>query len=171
MVRGDRTHVARREAARNCVDSGVRTTLEEGPTMSDLLAMAVEAHGGLARWNEFSTLRAELSIGGAIWEVKQQPGLLTNKIFEIRTHEERITITPFHRSWPAIGVHSKSPGFGNIGRRDRTNPRQPGASFCRAQQGNAMGRVSRGVLRQRGVVDISDLALPLHLPRSLSAKR
>ncbi len=63
--------------------------------MSDLLATAIEAHGGIDRWNEFSTLRAELSIGGAIWEVKQQPGLLTNKIFEIRTREERLTITPF----------------------------------------------------------------------------
>src|ERR1700679_3256564 len=63
--------------------------------MNDLLAMAIEAHGGIERWNEFKTLRAELSIGGAIWQIKQQPGLLTDKIFEIRTHEEYLTITPF----------------------------------------------------------------------------
>ena len=63
--------------------------------MNDLLAMALEAHGGIERWNEFKTLRAELSIGGAIWQIKQQPGLLTDKIFEIRTHEEYLTITPF----------------------------------------------------------------------------
>jgi len=63
--------------------------------MSDLLAMAIRAHGGIDRWNEFSTLRAELSIGGAIWDVKRQPGLLTDKVFEIQTREERLTITPF----------------------------------------------------------------------------
>lgn len=63
--------------------------------MSDLLATAIKAHGGIDRWNEFSTLRAELSIAGAIWEVKRQPGLLTNKVFEIQTREERLTITPF----------------------------------------------------------------------------
>jgi hypothetical protein len=63
--------------------------------MNDLLAMALEAHGGIERWNEFKSLRAELSIGGAIWQIKQQPGLLTDKIFEIRTHEEYLTITPF----------------------------------------------------------------------------
>jgi hypothetical protein len=63
--------------------------------MNDLLAIAVEAHGGLQRWNEFATLTAELSVGGAIWQVKQQPGLLTDKIFEIETHTERLTITPF----------------------------------------------------------------------------
>ena len=63
--------------------------------MIDLLKMAVEAHGGIERWNEFNTLRAELSIGGAIWEVKQQPGLLSDKTFEIQTKEERLSITPF----------------------------------------------------------------------------
>jgi hypothetical protein len=55
--------------------------------MSDLLEMAVEAHGGIERWNEFNTLRAELSIGGAIWDIKQQPGLLLEKTFEIQTKE------------------------------------------------------------------------------------
>jgi hypothetical protein len=63
--------------------------------MNDLLALALEAHGGLQRWNEFQTLKAEVSIDGAIWHLKQQPGLLTNKLFEIETHVERLTITPF----------------------------------------------------------------------------
>jgi hypothetical protein len=70
--------------------------------MKDLLAFAVEAHGGLAHWNAFSRLRAELSVDGAIWHVKQQPDLLKNKVFEIDTHAERLSITPFatprHRS-------------------------------------------------------------------------
>jgi hypothetical protein len=70
--------------------------------MKDLLAFAVEAHGGLARWDAFSRLRAELSVDGAIWHIKQQPDLLKNKVFEIDTHAERLSITPFatprHRS-------------------------------------------------------------------------
>jgi hypothetical protein len=63
--------------------------------MSNLLDFALEAHGGLKRWNEFETLRADLSIGGAIWDLKQQPGLLTDKTFTIKTHEEHLSITPF----------------------------------------------------------------------------
>jgi hypothetical protein len=63
--------------------------------MNDLLAFAVEAHGGLHRWNEFKTLKAELSVDGAIWHVKRQPGLLADKVFEIETHTQRLTITPF----------------------------------------------------------------------------
>ncbi len=47
--------------------------------MSDLLDLAVEAHGGLKRWNAFTRLRAEVSIAGAIWGFKQQPGLLTRR--------------------------------------------------------------------------------------------
>jgi hypothetical protein len=70
--------------------------------MKDLLAFAVEAHGGLANWDAFSRLRAEVSVGGAIWQVKQQPDLLKSNVFEIDTHAERLSITPFatprHRS-------------------------------------------------------------------------
>ncbi len=53
--------------------------------MDNLFAFAVEAHGRLRRWNEFKPLKAELSVGGAIWHEKQRPGLLANKIFEIET--------------------------------------------------------------------------------------
>ena len=63
--------------------------------MADLLQLALNAHGGLQRWNAFNSLTAELSVDGAIWHLKQQPGLLQHKIFEIETHTERLTITPF----------------------------------------------------------------------------
>ncbi|HLZ79987.1 MAG TPA: hypothetical protein VKQ09_11685 [Sphingomonas sp.] len=63
--------------------------------MNDLLAFAIEAHGGIERWNQFSRLRAELSIDGAIWHLKQQPGLFTKSVFDIATHEEQVSISPF----------------------------------------------------------------------------
>lgn len=68
--------------------------------MNDLLALAINAHGGLERWNGFTALKAALSVDGAIWHLKQQPGLLTDKIFEIQTHTEQLTITPF--SMPGV---------------------------------------------------------------------
>ncbi len=54
--------------------------------MNELLAFAVEAHGGLRRWDAFNRLSAVVSVDGPIWHRKQQPGLLTNEIFEIDTH-------------------------------------------------------------------------------------
>jgi hypothetical protein len=63
--------------------------------MSDLLALAIAAHGGIDRWDAFTRLTAEVSVAGAIWELKQQPGLLLHKVFEIETHNKRVSITPF----------------------------------------------------------------------------
>lgn len=62
--------------------------------MNNLLAFAIDAHGGMERWNAFRRLRAELSIGGAIWHLKQVPGLLAEKVFELDTHAQCITISP-----------------------------------------------------------------------------
>src|SRR6476620_11989594 len=73
----------------------LRPVPERRLKMKNLLAFAVDAHGGLARWNAFSRLRAELSVDGAIWHVKQQPALLKTKVVEIDTHAERLWITPF----------------------------------------------------------------------------
>jgi len=41
--------------------------------MNDLLSAAVNAHGGLSRWNQLKTVTATLSVTGAIWEVKGKP--------------------------------------------------------------------------------------------------
>ena len=41
--------------------------------MNDLLAFAIDAHGGLDRWNTFTRLKAEVSIDGAIWYMAAFP--------------------------------------------------------------------------------------------------
>lgn len=70
--------------------------------MNALLALALDAHGGLARWHAFRKLTAQVTIDGAIWHVKQVPGMLANKLIEIDTQVQRVSITPFgapdHRS-------------------------------------------------------------------------
>ena len=44
--------------------------------MSDLLALAVVAHGGLDRWHSYRTVSLELSVGGALWDLKGQAVLM-----------------------------------------------------------------------------------------------
>jgi len=76
--------------------------------MNDLLAFAIDAHGGMDRWDTFRRLRAELSIDGAIWHVKQVPGLLKNKVVELDTHVQRISISPFGASGErSVFVHDR----------------------------------------------------------------
>jgi hypothetical protein len=55
-----------------------------------LLTKAIEAHGGLNVWNKLQSLRANVSIGGAIWDQKQVPGLFKNARFELKLHSQHI---------------------------------------------------------------------------------
>jgi hypothetical protein len=63
--------------------------------MNDLLQFAVDAHGGLAAWNAFTDLELNLSIGGAIWDLKKNPRLLRDVTYNMKTHVEQLTITRF----------------------------------------------------------------------------
>jgi hypothetical protein len=61
--------------------------------MSDLLNMAVEAHGGLARWSAVKTIEVELSITGAIWYVKGRPNVLRDIAMRVDADQERVVTT------------------------------------------------------------------------------
>jgi hypothetical protein len=63
--------------------------------MNDLLQVAVNAHGGLSRWNQLKTVKASLSITGAIWQLKGKPGVLKDVSIEAELHKERL-ITHFN---------------------------------------------------------------------------
>ena len=63
--------------------------------MDDLLAHAIDAHGGMRRWDRLSRFRAAVSVTGAIWQQKGKPGLLTDVILEGGTRDQWLRITPF----------------------------------------------------------------------------
>src|SRR5215470_11625627 len=63
--------------------------------MNDLLRNVLEAHGGLARWNKFSTVRAQIVTGGGLWPLK---GLIQDaapRQMTVSLHEEFASVTPF----------------------------------------------------------------------------
>ena len=59
--------------------------------MNDLLQVAVDAHGGLSRWNQLKRVKASLSITGAIWQLKGKPDVLADVSIEAELHKERLT--------------------------------------------------------------------------------
>jgi hypothetical protein len=59
---------------------------------ADLLATAIAAHGGLDRWSVYGSVRANASVGGALWALKGRPGVLAHITVEGRLHEQRVTI-------------------------------------------------------------------------------
>jgi hypothetical protein len=62
--------------------------------MNDLLKLALEAHGGLERWNQVKSIKIQASITGAIWYVKSKPDCLKNIVMTADVHTERV-ITEF----------------------------------------------------------------------------
>ena len=62
--------------------------------MNDLLALAINAHGGLARWNAIQTIEVDLSINGVLWEWKQLSGVFANKTVVANTKHQRVSVSP-----------------------------------------------------------------------------
>src|ERR1700730_5889241 len=63
--------------------------------MEDLLALAVDAHGGMTRWDAIKTVTADLTIGGALWDLKGKTGILKEARYEADVHVQRATLGHF----------------------------------------------------------------------------
>ena len=66
--------------------------------MNDLLQLAVNAHGGIDRWNKLTWVDTDLSMTGAIWSVTGKPDVfrqvhLTAKL-HTRTHDGQRRVGP-----------------------------------------------------------------------------
>ena len=59
---------------------------------TELLDLAVKAHGGLDRWNKLKAIKVAASITGAIWFVKGKGDFLKNVVLTAETRNERVTI-------------------------------------------------------------------------------
>jgi hypothetical protein len=63
--------------------------------MSDILELALAAHGGLDRWNAQRTVCVEASVGGALWDSKRKTGLFETFTYEADTHIQKAVIGGF----------------------------------------------------------------------------
>jgi hypothetical protein len=59
--------------------------------MNDLLNLAVEAHGGLKRWSQLTTVKASVSITGKLWQLKAQPEALKDVVVEAQLKRQQLT--------------------------------------------------------------------------------
>src|SRR5216684_2044027 len=60
-----------------------------------LAQFAMEAHGGLTRWNSFSTISAHLIQGGVFWGAKGKPSVLDDVTVKVDLRNERVSHWPF----------------------------------------------------------------------------
>lgn len=62
--------------------------------MNDLLQLAVDAHGGLDRWNALTSVDTDLSLTGAIWSEKGKPDVFRQANLKAQLHTEHIIVSP-----------------------------------------------------------------------------
>ncbi|MUL75513.1 hypothetical protein [Mycolicibacterium sp. CBMA 226] len=60
--------------------------------MSDLLEVAVSAHGGMARWRDVASIDVTASITGATWFLKGKGDVLKDVRFTVDTRRELLTM-------------------------------------------------------------------------------
>jgi hypothetical protein len=58
--------------------------------LNSLLKLAVEAHGGLSAWEKLQGLRANVSVGGALWDLKHTPGLFAKINVELKLRYQQV---------------------------------------------------------------------------------
>ena len=63
--------------------------------MSELLTNVLQAHGGLARWNQFTTVRAQIVTGGGLWALKGLTQDSAPRQMTVSLREEFGSVTPF----------------------------------------------------------------------------
>lgn len=63
--------------------------------MSDLVELALDAHGGLEKFNSFSSLTATLHQGGVLWGLKGKPTVLEDCEVRVDLKRERVSHAPF----------------------------------------------------------------------------
>jgi hypothetical protein len=62
---------------------------------SDLLDIAITAHGDLGRWRSLDRLTAKVSAGGVLWGMKGQPGVLKDYTITLTPNLQSATMAPF----------------------------------------------------------------------------
>ena len=63
--------------------------------MNKLAEQAIDAHGGLERWNRFTAVSAHLIQGGALWAAKGKGGVLTDVTVTVDLRNEKASHWPF----------------------------------------------------------------------------
>jgi hypothetical protein len=63
--------------------------------MTDLLNKTLQAYGGVDRWRQLTSVTAHKRFGGAIWDIKQVPGIVEDGSITVWVKDQRTSLWPF----------------------------------------------------------------------------
>ncbi len=68
--------------------------------MNNLLEIAINAHGGAETWNQFESITARIKVGGVLWAMKQQAGVVEDIFVTSQTKNQATSHYPFiNKDW------------------------------------------------------------------------
>ncbi|MFJ8032035.1 hypothetical protein [Streptomyces sp. NPDC096032] len=63
--------------------------------MGDLITAAIEAHGGLDRYDQYTSATAHFRLGGSLWRLKGREGILRHAAVRLDLHRQYASHYPF----------------------------------------------------------------------------
>ena len=111
--------------------------------MNDFLSKIIDAHGGLIRWDRFSSVSATIVTGGGLWALKglvQDPSPRQMKVW---LHEQRASVAPFGRpEWHTAFTADRIAIVASSGEtvRERSDPRSAFAGHVMNTPWDALDR-------------------------------
>jgi hypothetical protein len=128
---------------------------------SELLDLAVKAHGGLDRWNKVKAIRVAASITGAIWFVKGKGDFLKTVVLTAETQTERLTVDFPDQNKRAVFEPRRIVIETQDGTltEARDNPEK---SFEGQQRETPWDDIDVAYFRRRSIVDLPQHSVPLH---------
>lgn len=94
--------------------------------MNNLLELAINAHGGLKRWNELSTASAHLENGGVLWPMKGHADFIHPSRVTVNLHQQKSSHSPFLKPGQRTSVEAHRVAIETIEGKvlqERLNPR------------------------------------------------
>jgi hypothetical protein len=99
--------------------------------MISLLANAIEAHGGLERWNAHSVLTATIVTGGDFWALKGLDQDQSPRTMCVELHRERASVEPFGKPGQRTDFSPERIAIVAAGGRIIAERNKPRAAFAR----------------------------------------
>ncbi|XUJ35104.1 hypothetical protein ACQ5SK_04800 [Bradyrhizobium japonicum] len=128
--------------------------------MIPLLANAIEAHGGLDRWNAHERLTATIVTGGDLWILKGVDQDQAPRTMRIELHRERASVEPFGKAGRRTEFSPDRIAIVAADGRivaERSNPR---AAFARHDMRTHSGSAASRLFQRLCALDLHDCAVP-----------
>jgi hypothetical protein len=97
--------------------------------MGDLKDVVIAAHGGLDRGNQLSEVRAHLLLGGVLWAVKKQDGVIKDSMVRVELHRQFASHYAFEKNGLRTSVTPDRAAIETAGEQVVAERSDPGAAF------------------------------------------